>query len=35
VERGPHGVENWEKDPRFQTCNKPVVNWLEKTFGGK
>jgi alpha-L-fucosidase 2 len=28
IEGAPHGVENWEKEPRFQTWKPKVVEWL-------
>ena len=32
VEGGGHGVENWEKEVRFQTYKKPMIEWLKKKF---
>ena len=33
VADGVHGVVNWEKDPKFHTYKKPLVDWLRKTLG--
>jgi alpha-L-fucosidase 2 len=35
VQGGMHGVENWEKDPRFHTYKKPMVEWLRKTLAAR
>lgn len=32
VQDGIHGVMNWEKDPRFHTYKRPMVDWLRKTL---
>jgi alpha-L-fucosidase 2 len=34
VEGAPHGVENWEKDPRFHVWKAKVVEWLTGVLGG-
>jgi hypothetical protein len=28
VEGAGHGVENWEKEPRFQAYKKAMIDWL-------
>ena len=33
VTDGIHGVVNWEKDPKFHTYKKPLVDWLHRTLG--
>lgn len=30
IEGAPHGVENWEKEPRFQVWKPKVVEWLRR-----
>lgn len=29
IEEAPHGVENWESDPRFHTWKPKVVEWIQ------
>jgi alpha-L-fucosidase 2 len=34
VDGAGHGVENWEREPRFHIYKKPMVEWLKKIFAG-
>ena len=33
IEDAPHGVENWEKEERFQVWKPLTVAWLKKLLG--
>lgn len=33
VTDGIHGVINWEKEQRFQSYKKPLIEWLHRTLG--